>query len=87
MAKSAAVLTPHERDRQTVRTVAGVRIAPGHWASTVVHAHRTWTGEHAMLTWCGLTADLEAGARQTTDTINCLQCAEASWRTVRELTS
>lgn len=44
-----------------------------------VHAHRQWTGNNTMLLWCGIEADFSAGARQTTDLISCVQCAQASW--------
>lgn len=71
------------RDVQTRRTVGGVRLNPEHWASVTVHAHRTWTSQHTIETWCGIEADMEAGARQTTDLISCLQCGQASWDRLR----
>lgn len=72
-----------ERDRATTRTMGGVRLKPGHWASVTVHAHRTWLSEHSMTLWCGIEANFEDGARQTTDLISCLGCGQASldaWR-------
>lgn len=72
-----------DRDHQTVRTACGVRMQPTHWANRTVHSFRTWTGEHMLVTWCGLDADLESGARQTTDTITCLACGQASWEVAR----
>ena len=72
-----------ERNRATTRTMAGVRLKPGHWASVTVHAHRTWISDTTMTLWCGIEADFEDGARQTTDLVTCVQCAQASllaWR-------
>lgn len=33
-----------ERNRQTVRTAAGVRTNPAHWANAPVHAFHQWLG-------------------------------------------
>jgi hypothetical protein len=71
--------TTYERNKQTARTAAGVRVKDGHWASKTVHAFREWTGESDLTTWCGLDVDLSDGGRHTTDIITCLQCGEASW--------
>lgn len=84
MTAATAVLSVADRDRQTVRTACGVRTDPTHWASATVHAHRTWTGEATILTWCGLDVDLSAGARQTTDLVSCLSCGRASWLAFRD---
>lgn len=73
----------YQRDRATQRTVVGVRLNPTHWASVTVHAFRQWTGAATLQTWCGITADLEDGARQTTDLISCTQCSQASWKALR----
>lgn len=77
------MLTAYHRDRETQRKVGAVRVNPQHWASINVHAFRTWTGEHSLSTWCGIEIDLADGARQTTDTITCSGCAEASWQAYR----
>ncbi len=74
----------YARDIQTAAKVAGVRTDPTHWANAVVHAFRTWTGESTAETWCGLDVDFVEQARQTTDTITCLQCSGASYRATRE---
>ena len=71
------------RDWSTARTIAGVRLNPTHWAGVTVHAFHVWTGEHVLLTWCGIEANLEDGARQTTDLISCLSCGQASWEALR----
>lgn len=73
----------YRRDRETTRSVAGVRTNPGHWAAQQVHAFRTWTDDRALVTWCGLDADLANGAYQTTDLISCQTCAQASWLAFR----
>jgi hypothetical protein len=71
-----------ERDRQTTRTMGGVRLKAGHWASVTVHSHRTWTGPATMTLWCGIEADFEDGAKQTTDLISCSGCGEQSRKTL-----
>ena len=79
----AAVRIDKSPDRVTARTTAGVRIAPGHWASRMVHAFRRWAGPGVAVTWCELEARTADGARLTTDTINCQGCSEASWLAIR----
>ena len=75
--------TTHARDRETVRKACGVRVNPEHWASAMVHAFRTWTGEHELETWCGLAVDLSDGGTLTSDLITCLQCPSASLQAFR----
>lgn len=72
--------TTYARDRETARTVAGVRVDPYHWASVNVHAMKTWVGDSEIETWCSLRVDVANGGAQTTDLINCSGCATASWR-------
>lgn len=79
---AAAAVTGSQRDQKTSSETSGVWIKPGHWASVTVHAFWRWTGETALLTWCGLEANMADGARLTTDTITCVQCAQASLRGV-----
>lgn len=74
----------HTRDRETARKVGGVLVAPGHWAAATVHAFRQWTGEKTLATWCGVDVDLSQGGAQTTDTITCVSCAQASLLAFRE---
>lgn len=73
----------YERNKQTARTAAGVRLNPDHWASRTVHAFREWTGESTLTTWCGIDVDLAAGGRHTTDLIGCVQCSQASYDALR----
>lgn len=68
--------------RSTARSTAGVRIAPGHWASRLTHAFRRWIADGVLLTWCDLEVRTENGAL-TTETITCLSCSEASWQAIR----
>lgn len=70
----------YTRDRDTARNVAGVYLNPRHPLSTSVHAFHHWTGDRILATWCGVPVDLTEGGAQTTDTINCLACAEASFQ-------
>lgn len=79
-ARGGTVVDP---DRQVVRTSGGVYVNPGHWAARLVHAFRHWTGQTTLLVWCGITVDLEEGARLTGDTISCQQCSQASWVALR----
>lgn len=81
-----AVRADRSPDRVTARTTAGVRVAPGHWASRLVHAFRRWTGPTSLLTWCDLEVSVESGAL-TTDTATCQQCSEASWQSIRRALS
>lgn len=78
----AAVRADRSPDRVTARTTAGVRVAPGHWASRLVHAFRRWVDATTLLTWCDLEVSTESGAL-TTDRIDCQQCSEASWQAIR----
>lgn len=70
-------MSPALRDRQTV---CGVRLNPAHGAGTTVHAFKAFTGDTTLETQCGVAADFEDGARQTTDLISCLGCAESSFQ-------
>lgn len=72
-----------DRDHQTARTRAGVRVNPTHWSSVTVHAFWRWTSDAVLLTWCGIEVDLREGGAHTTDLISCLGCGEASWRHLR----
>lgn len=76
-------VSAYARDQETRRKAAGVRVNPTHWASASVHAHRTWTGQTTMQTWCGIDVNLEDGARQTTELISCLGCGQGSWLAFR----
>jgi hypothetical protein len=73
------MMTTHQRDTATVRSTCGVRLSPDHILSTSVHSFKTWTGERTLVTWCGIPVDLARGGIQTTETITCVTCAEASW--------
>lgn len=77
-----SAITAERRDAATVKKQCGVRVNPTHWAARAVHSFRTWTGETALVTWCGINVDLADGGAQTTDTITCLQCAQASYTAV-----
>jgi hypothetical protein len=73
-------MTSYARDRQTARDICGVRLPPTHTLSKSVHAFRTWTGERTLLTWCEIPIDMAAGGVQTTETITCSGCGEASYQ-------
>jgi hypothetical protein len=77
----AAVRADRSPDRVTARATAGVRMAPGHWASRMIHAFRRWDGP-LIVTWCDLEVHADGGAL-TTDRIDCQQCSEASWQAIR----
>lgn len=82
---AAATLSDYQRDRQTARTVGGVRLQAGRWASGTVHAFWLWVGDTTIRTWCDVEAELlQDGARQTTDLISCLQCGQASWLAISD---
>jgi hypothetical protein len=72
-------LSAYQRDRETARSACGVRLSPNHVLSRSVHAFRTWTGERALETWCGIPVDLTAGGARTSETITCQACPQASW--------
>ena len=82
---SEQTIAAERRNKDTVRTVAGVRTDPSHWANTPIHSFRTWTGDRTLVTWCGIPIDLAAGAFQTTDTVTCLQCGEASFQATQRM--
>lgn len=71
-------MSPYQRDKETAKKIAGVMVAPGHWAATTVYAFHRWTDETAVVTWCGLAVDLAAGGAQTMNLITCVQCPQAS---------
>jgi hypothetical protein len=71
--------TTHKRDADTVRSACGVRLSPDHILSKSVHSFRTWTADRELVTWCSIPVDLAHGGIQTTETITCVTCAEASW--------
>lgn len=71
-----------ERDRQTARTHAGVRVPPI-WPGARIHAFRRWRSQTVCETWCGQVADLNDGAEQTTALVNCSDCARASLEAFR----
>lgn len=70
----------YTRDRETARTLAGIRLDPIDLSRGSVHLFETWIGETMAVTACGEEADFNERARQTRDTISCSACAEASWR-------
>lgn len=76
-------MTATARDRKTSSTVSGVRVKADHWASSTVHAFHRWTGEAALLTWCGIEVNLADGGAHTRDLITCLGCAQASLKAIR----
>jgi hypothetical protein len=61
----------------------GVRMPADHWSRGAVHSFRQRISGGTVTTWCGLTADLSAGAEQTDDLISCPGCGQASWEDVR----
>lgn len=71
-------MTTYTRSRETARKMAGVMVAPGHWAAPTVHAFHQWTDEKTLATWCGVEVDLSVGGAHTTDLITCVQCPQAS---------
>lgn len=77
------MIAQYNRSRETARTAAGVRLPPSHTLSMSVHAFHRWTGEHELVTWCGIAVSVEDGARITTDTITCLGCPQASLQAFR----
>lgn len=78
-----SAVAAYRRDHQTVKVSAGVRVKPTHWASISVHAFHRWTGEHSLVTWCGIAVELGDGARLTTDLISCVQCPVGSMQAFR----
>ncbi|MCC7369676.1 MAG: hypothetical protein IT306_14700 [Chloroflexi bacterium] len=76
-------MSAYERDQKTSRTVSGVWVKAGHWASSTVHAFRRWTGETELVTWCGISVNLADGGAHTRDHITCLQCPQASLQAFR----
>jgi hypothetical protein len=71
-------LKAYRRDRETARKIAGVMVAPGHWAARTVHAFRRWIDDKTLVTWCGISVDLTNGGAQTMNLITCVQCPQAS---------
>lgn len=69
-----------QRDTETARTVAGVRLPPAHILSKSVHAFKTWTDERTLQTWCDIPVSLAEGGLQTQETITCLACGQASFQ-------
>lgn len=76
-------MNAYERNLKTSRTVSGVLVKAGHWASATVHAFRRWTGETELETWCGLSVNLADGGAHTRDHVTCLQCPQASIQAFR----